>query len=197
MTAHPATYRPPLAWLATPAVSTLTAAMIAWAAFEDPAQTVRHTPTFLLFPLAAWVFYTRPAVVLTETGVTLRNIARTIEIPWASIQSVDTTWGLTIRTSRRPYSAWAATATSQKRAAYRTRSLMQSHPEVAYNAGGLRPAELQKSPAADAIAHLRRQWEALDDQASRNHIPPEPKIRWHYGTATLALLLFSLQLLFS
>ena len=58
----------------------------------------------------AWSVYFRPAVVLDEEGVTLRNIVRDVHIPWGRVTDIESRWNLKVFVGDRGYSAWAITS---------------------------------------------------------------------------------------
>lgn len=63
---------------------------------------------WVLFALAlVWALFVRPAVLLGDDGVTIRNIVRDIHIPWAQVTRVDTRWNLKVYVQDRGYTAWA------------------------------------------------------------------------------------------
>ncbi len=63
---------------------------------------------WVLFALAlVWALFVRPAVLLGDDGVTIRNIARDIHIPWAQVTRVDSRWNLKVYVQDRGYTAWA------------------------------------------------------------------------------------------
>lgn len=58
---------------------------------------------------------TRPAVVIDDAGILLRNIVRDIYVPWSAVEDIDTEWVLTVHTSGRKYVAWAVSARNPAR----------------------------------------------------------------------------------
>ncbi|WP_217617392.1 PH domain-containing protein, partial [Cellulomonas sp. GbtcB1] len=64
-----------------------------------------------------WAAYWRPAVLVSPAGDELRNVTRTIELPWPTIQRVDTRYAHTLHTAYGDYAAWAAPAPSRARVA--------------------------------------------------------------------------------
>ena len=65
---------------------------------EDAALTVRYLPVLALVVVLVWAAYWRPAVVVSPAGVEIRNVTRTIEIPWPAVQAVTTQYALTLQT---------------------------------------------------------------------------------------------------
>ena len=68
-------------------------------------------PLFLawvLFGLAiVWSLFVRPAVLLDDEGVTIRNVIRNIYIPWVKVTDVEFRWNLKVFAGDRAYTAWA------------------------------------------------------------------------------------------
>ena len=63
---------------------------------------------WVLFGLAlVWSLLVRPAVVLDDDGVTIRNVLRDILIPWVRVTDVEFRWNLKVFAGDRPYVAWA------------------------------------------------------------------------------------------
>lgn len=53
----------------------------------------------------------RPAVLVDDRGVRLRNVVRGVDIPWAQVAGVTTYWGLVVDTEDgRRFAAWAISA---------------------------------------------------------------------------------------
>lgn len=63
---------------------------------------------WVLFGFAlVWVLFVRPAVVLGDDGVTIRNVLRDIYIPWGQVTRVDSRWNLKVFVEDQGYTAWA------------------------------------------------------------------------------------------
>ncbi len=186
------TFQPAFARGLTIAVALLSAGALTWTAVGDPAAAVRYGPVFLLVPLAVWALYGRPAVVISDGGVELRNVTRTIELPWPAIVRIDTKYALTLETAYGVYAAWAAPAPSRTAAVHATRNVMHHQPESAYHAGGLRPGDLPGTASGDAAGYLRRRWEQLRDAGYLDDPRLErttPRVRWHLGPAVALAVL--------
>ena len=78
---------------------------MAWRWAENP------EPLFLawvLFGLALiWSLFVRPAVLLDDDGMTIRNVVRDIYIPWVKVTNVEFRWNLKVFVGDRSYTAWA------------------------------------------------------------------------------------------
>lgn len=63
---------------------------------------------WVLFGLAVvWSVFVRPAVLLDDGGVTIRNVVRDVRIPWAELTDVQSRWNLKVFVGDRGYTAWA------------------------------------------------------------------------------------------
>lgn len=186
------TYQPGSARGMTIGVAVVAAVALAMTALDDMGAALRYLPTFLVVPAAVWAFYGRPAVIISDGGVALRNVLRTVELPWPAIQRIETKYALTLETAYGPYNAWAAPVPGRTLASNRTHITMRHQPESAYAAGGLRPGDLEGSPSGDASAYIRRRWEALRDAGHLDDPRLErqrPVVRWHPGPLLLVAAL--------
>jgi hypothetical protein len=61
----------------------------------------------------------RPAVLVDDTGITLRNIVRDVHVPWGNVARIGARWSLTIDTLApdRTWASWAITARNRQRMA--------------------------------------------------------------------------------
>ena len=186
------TFQPAFARGLSAVAAVLSAVALALTAVGDPTSALRYLPVFLLVPLAVWTLYGRPAVVISDGGVELRNVTRTVHLPWPAIRRIDTKYALTLETAYGVFAAWAAPAPSRTAAVHATRNVMQHQPESAYHAGGLRPGDLAGTASGDAAGYVRRRWEQLRDAGHLDDPRLEratPQVRWHLWPAvTLAVL---------
>jgi hypothetical protein len=72
----------------------------------------RFGAPILLFGLLGWAVFWVPRIEVSDGGVVMVNILRTIQVPWPAIEGVDGRYGLQLRTAYGGYTAWAATAPS-------------------------------------------------------------------------------------
>jgi hypothetical protein len=61
----------------------------------------------LLVMAVVWALFARPAVILDEDGLTLRNVFRDVQIPWARVTDVESRWNLRVFVGECVYTAWA------------------------------------------------------------------------------------------
>lgn len=174
------------------AVAALSAVGLVLTLVEDPAAALHYGPVLVLVPVVVWALLGRPAVVVSDAGVEVRNVLRTIELPWPSIERVDTKYALTLYTAYGVYSAWAAPAPSRAQTMSAGPDDVRHLPESSYIGGGLRPGDLPTSASGQAAAYIRRRWDDLreagyldDPRLERDR----PRVRWHVGPAAAVLVL--------
>jgi hypothetical protein len=161
---------------------------------SDAAVTLPYVAPALLVVVAVWAAYWRPAVVVSPAGVELRNVTRTIELPWPTVQRVDTRYALTLHTAYGDYAAWAAPAPSRARVQTARAEDARNLPGSTYGPGGsVRPGDLASSGSGQAAMLVRARWEELRDAGLLDDARLErerPRVRWHVGTlAAMGVLL--------
>lgn len=160
-------------------------------------------PWLGLVVLASWACFWRPRVEVSDAGVTLVNVTRTITIAWPAIQDVDTQWALRLTTAYGRHAAWAAPAPGL-RSAFTARRLgdiddarVLGSPRVLGGgaSGAVRPGDLADTSSGEAAALVRRRWARL---LEAGHLADpvleheRPAIRWHLEIAAAALALAAL-----
>ncbi|GAB2751120.1 PH domain-containing protein [Nocardioides pakistanensis] len=100
--------------LAVVAVS-LAAALLVWLAVTDPPAALRYAGPVGLVAALAWLGFWRPAVEVSDGGVQLRNVWRTVHVPWPALQDVDSRLGLRLVTAYGSFQAWAVPAPRRTR----------------------------------------------------------------------------------
>ncbi len=71
---------------------------------------LRLGPVLVLFGLLGWAAFWQPYVEISDGGVTVSNIVRTVHVPWPAVTDVEGRYGLRLATSYGPVTAWAAAA---------------------------------------------------------------------------------------
>ena len=69
----------------TIAVGVLCAVAFVATLLEDPVVGLRYLPALALPAVLVWAVLGRPAVLVDDSGVELRNVLRTVHLPWPSI----------------------------------------------------------------------------------------------------------------
>lgn len=119
---------------------------------------------WVLFGLAlVWALFVRPAVVLGDDGVTIRNVMRDIFIPWAQVTRVDSRWNLKVFVEDRGYTAWAI-ASQAERPRVRSGGRFAQPGRVDRHAGG---ADVHAPQPASKVTALVVAWSI--EKARREH----------------------------
>lgn len=118
----------------------------------------RFGPWVALICLAVWAGYWNPRVVMTDSGVRVVNVTRTVDVPWAAITDVRTRWALTLETAAGSVSAWAAPAPG---AAALARSRRQGEDEPSTAAAAAVKAQwLERHSGTPQAAAVTKSWNA-------------------------------------
>jgi hypothetical protein len=181
-----AVYRPTFGRILAGAIVALCVVGLVMAVAHDGLSAVWQIgPWLLLVAGLVWATYWRPEVAVDDAGVHVVNVLRTIDLPWPSIQRVDTKWALTLVTAYGKYTAWAAPAPSGLSAARAaSKGNLRGLPESTYGPGGsVRPGDVPSSPSGAAAAAVRRRWEELRDAGHLDDPKLEferPPVHWHW-----------------
>ncbi|HWS58491.1 MAG TPA: PH domain-containing protein [Actinotalea sp.] len=186
-------YRPASGpWLAGAVMALAGLGLVSLVTSGDAVAMLRYGPLLLLVATAAWAVFWAPSVTVSDAGVSLRNVLRTVDLPWPAIQRVDTRYALTLGTAYGTYTAWAAPTSGRRRDAA-GRSDVRGLPETTYGpAGTVRPGDLPDSPSGQAAALVRLRWEALRDAGYLDDPRLErqrPVVHWHGVEVTVLLVL--------
>jgi Protein of unknown function (DUF2581). len=112
-TQHPIRQRSSLALAAVCGVTGfLLLVSMAWHWADQPQPLFA---AWVLFGLAlVWSLLVRPAVVLDDDGVTIRNVVRDVHIPWVRVTDVESRWNLKVFVEDRAYTAWAISSQAER-----------------------------------------------------------------------------------
>jgi hypothetical protein len=158
----------------------------------------RFAAPFLLLAVAGWVMFWRPAVVVSDAGVELRNPFRSIGVPWDALAHVDTKYALTLVAGGRRFTAWAAPAPGIWGARNARPEHLRGLPESTYGpARSVRPGDLAHTHSGQAAAVVRERWaEALASGAARagraDATPVVRRTAWPEAAATALLAVATL-----
>jgi len=105
-TQHLIRQRSPLALAAACGVTGLVLLVsMAWQWADNPEPLF---VAWVIFGLSVvWSLFVRPAVMLDEDGVSIRNVVRDVHIPWVRVTDVEFRWNLKVFVGDRAYTAWA------------------------------------------------------------------------------------------
>ena len=171
-------------------------ATLAIGIFDSWKNAALTAPWMALFVLAAWATFWRPCVVVSDAGVRLVNVSRTIDVPWPALQGIETRWALTLVTAYGRYTAWGAPAPGAYSA---FRAVGTRHRDtLAAGDDTVRPGELPDTPSGEAAELVQRRWAKL--RAAGHLDQPQLErdratVTWHIGTAAAAVALLALGVL--
>ena len=153
---------------------------------------LRYSWPLLFIAFAGWALFWQPSVTVSDGGVTIANVLRTIHLPWPSIERVDTKYALTLSTAYGHFAAWAAPAPSRYTVGSTDKSELKRLPDSTFFAGTVRPGDDPGSDSGQAALVVRRRWEHLRDAGYLDEArleKPRPDVRWHWVTITVFALL--------
>jgi len=180
-------------------------AVIAWAldAFALVAYITVHASLrdpWVLIPVAlvavaVWTVLWRPRVVIDDDRIQLRNVFRTITVPWPALIHVDTKFALTLFTPGHRYGAWAAPAPGRTGAAMAARKQDRGRAPMApvRQDGTIRPGDLIASESGQVAYLIRERWTRLRDAGRieagvADETPVGIQVHW-WLSGTMAVLL--------
>jgi Bacterial PH domain len=152
-------------------------------------------PWLALTAGACWATFWRPCVEVSDGGVRLVNVTRTIDVPWPAITGVETRWALTLLTAYGKFTAWAAPAPGRgpMRKATRVDANLIGRAVGAQRAAA--PLEISPGAAKEAAEIVRDHWERLraaghldNPMLEHERVP----VRWHVGTMAVGIVLVGL-----
>jgi hypothetical protein len=89
---------------------------VVWLAVTEGGDTaLRYAAPAALLGLLVWQAYWLPQVQVSDGGVELRNVWRTVHVPWPALVEVDARLGLRLVTAYGAYQAWAVPAPRRTR----------------------------------------------------------------------------------
>lgn len=148
---------------------------------------VPFLPSLGLVCFGTVALYWLPSVTVSDGGITLRNVLRTVELPWPSIGAVETRFALTLVTSFGKYTAWAAPAPGRFGAMGAGRDT-KGLPASTYVNNSIRPGDDANTDSGQAALIVRRRWEELQNAGHLDDARLEterPRSRWHWVTIAI------------
>lgn len=153
----------------------------------SPADALRFGPALALLAVGTVATFWLPSLEVAEAGVTVRNVFRTIEIPWGAIRLVDTRFALTFDTDEGRVSVWASPAPNR----YASASATARGAGRAAGPGGFapRPGDLLETDSGAAAFVIRQHLEDLRADGRLEAADGPLRRRTHVATiVTLAVL---------
>lgn len=106
-----------------------------------------------------WMLFWRPAVEVSDGGVQVRNVARTVHVPWTAYEGVETRYSLEVRYAGGTVTAWAAprsSGTARWLRSSRRRTAGQDQVVAGASAEAVADAVTQRHGLLAAAGHLDR-----------------------------------------
>ncbi|MBT0992807.1 PH domain-containing protein [Cellulomonas sp. DKR-3] len=94
-------------WLTIAAGVAGVVAVVAVAVSDGPVAGLRALPVAGVVVLLTWALFWRPEVEVADGGVTVRNVWRTVVVPWPTYRGAEVRFGLRVETSDGTVEAWA------------------------------------------------------------------------------------------
>ena len=154
----------------------------------------RMLPWLALAAGGCWAAFWRPRVEVSDGGVRIVNVTRTIDVPWPAIQNVETKWALKLVTAYGSFSAWAAPASGRgpARQALRVENNLLSRARITDHLA--RPTSIDGA-AGDAADIIRDHWTKLRaaghlDEPVLEH--SKAPVHWHVENLAVGAFLIVL-----
>ncbi len=185
-----ATFRPAFGRGLTIAISAVVVLFLVLLVVDQgPTALIRGIWPGLLATVAAWAVFWRPAVVVDEPAVIVRNVFRTHRIPWAAIQRIDTKWALTLFTGEGRIGSWAAPAPSRYAAASVDPNDLRIVAGAALSPGrAVRPGDTLGTASGAAAFVINRHWNELRDDGRLDVEPDARRVRSTWNVPIAAAL---------
>jgi len=169
-------------WLAVATAAVALSGIVGLVVAGDPVAVARFCWPLLLVALSAFALFWRPALVVKEHRVTVRNVFRTVELSWPAIERIDTKYALTLFTTAGTISVWAAPAPGRHAGSTATLGGVGHLPRRMLGPGGsIRPGDLPTSESGAAAFVLRQRY---DELLEAGHLaggvePGSVVVHWH------------------
>lgn len=141
----------------------------------------------------------RPAVIVDDAAVELRNVVRDVRVPWSELEDVTTRYALTLHAGGRRHQSWAGAAPGRS-------SVSRRLPDRRWNPGEVVPAASSRDLHADSGATaflVEQRWRAWRERhlagsgpGADGDAPAGVEVRWApllpavaVGAAALATVL--------
>lgn len=132
-----------------------------------------------------WSVYVRPAVVLDDEGVSLRNIFRDVHIPWGRVTDIESRWTLKVCVGDRGYTAWAISSPVErpKRTSAGMFGIFSTGRLEQYAGAAAKPSTPVPKVTAAMLARLIEQAkQEYDEAVTQGALPASPdagvQVKW-------------------
>ena len=106
-----------------------------------------------------WMLFWRPAVEVSDGGIEVRNVTRTVRVPWTAYEGVATRYSLEVRYAGGSVTAWAAprsSGTARWLRSSRRRSAGREQVVAGASAEAVAEAVVERHDMLAAAGHLDR-----------------------------------------
>lgn len=142
-----------------------------------------------------WAGFSRPHIEVSDGGIRIVNVLRTVVIRWPAVTAVETRYMLTVRTRHGDYAAWSAPH-GGRRGAARSSPGAQRPTDRDLAALGDNPTigagDLTDTPSGAAALAIRRRWQQLRDAGYLDDARLErdrAEVEWHWPLLAAAAAL--------
>lgn len=179
-------------WLTGGAALAAVIALVSVLAADGVSESLQLVPLMALVVLVVWALFWRPAVVVSDGEVVVRNVLATVRIPWPAYRGVTVKYSLVVHTTGADVTAWAAPRSSGTAQRMRRRRPTE---------GPLGPGRHNANADRVADAIVERQAALKDagflkDAEAAVAAGVVPQRRWHWalvgGVLVLAVASFAL-----
>lgn len=202
-------------WLAGVVIAICAAAGVMTTIADGVETLLTVWPWLGLVAGGAWALYWRPEVVVSDAGVRLVNVVRTVDIAWPALRRIETKWALTLHTEWGRYRAWAAPAPGRTGMRHQlrqhttvsgkpitsddteraTRAIERRVPGTAPGGTYGRVGDLPVTDSGAAAQLVSARWRRVRASGQLGTAPEAAPIRWHWELAAGAAGLIALGVL--
>lgn len=185
---RPYRFRPVFGRILAVAVILLCVVLAGQALVVDAAGSWLSLAPLSFVAVGAWALFWQPAVDVTGDAVVVRNILRTVRVPWSRIVNVDTRYALTLELdSGRKVGAWASPAPGALQALRLDKRRLATLPTSTYVDGTVRPGDDESTDSGLPALVIRREWERRAEEPDSGETV---ETTWHVPTAIALAVLF-------
>lgn len=164
-------YQPVMSRIGAAAYGVFAIWWVAEAVLDGGGATVAVAgPLLLAVGLAVYGVFWRPAVIVDDEAVELRNVLRDVRVSWPSLEAVDTRFALTLLIGDSRFRSWAAAAPG--RPSPLAGAVTGRQPQAAGDA--IRSSRSLQADSGAAAFMVNQRWEA------RRHVggASQVTVRW-------------------
>lgn len=143
------TYRPQFSrGLGAVTMSVCALVLVSFVLTGHPVRILQYGAQCALVALIAWMAFWTPYVRISDGGIEVRNVLRTVTVPWPALEGLDSRLGLRLITDYGNFDAWAVPA-PRRGVVRKQRRAAREDPDV------------DSEPRTEAGDLVERRWAAL------------------------------------